>query len=83
MAELNPFKIAQKQLDTAAATLGLDEATHELLRWPQRELQVVDPRAHGRRFDEDFPRLPRAVSTARAGPPRAVCAGIPMRRSTR
>jgi glutamate dehydrogenase (NAD(P)+) len=43
MAELNPFKIAQKQLDTAAATLGLDPATHELLRWPQRELQVSIP----------------------------------------
>jgi glutamate dehydrogenase (NAD(P)+) len=43
MAELNPFKIAQKQLDTAAETLGLDEATHQLLRWPQRELQVTFP----------------------------------------
>ncbi len=43
MAELNPFKIAQKQLDAAAATLGLDEATHQLLRWPQRELQVSFP----------------------------------------
>ena len=43
MAELNPFKIAQAQLDTAAKTLGLDEATHELLRWPQRELLVSIP----------------------------------------
>jgi glutamate dehydrogenase (NAD(P)+) len=43
MAELNPFKIAQKQLDTAAATLGLDDATHQLLRWPQRELSVTFP----------------------------------------
>jgi glutamate dehydrogenase (NAD(P)+) len=43
MAELNPFKIAQSQLDTAAATLGLDEATHQFLRWPQRELQVSFP----------------------------------------
>jgi glutamate dehydrogenase (NAD(P)+) len=43
MAELNPFKIAQSQLDTAAATLGLDEATHQLLRWPQRELRVTIP----------------------------------------
>ncbi len=43
MPELNPFKIAQKQLDTAAATLGLDAATHELLRWPQRELHVTFP----------------------------------------
>ena len=43
MAELNPFKIAQAQLDTAAKTLGLDDATHELLRWPQRELLVTIP----------------------------------------
>ena len=43
MAELNPFKIAQSQLDTAAATLGLDEATHQFLRWPQRELLVTIP----------------------------------------
>ena len=43
MAELSPFKIAQKQLDTAAATLGLDDATHQLLRWPQRELLVTFP----------------------------------------
>ena len=43
MAELNPFKIAQNQLDTAAERLGLDGATHELLRWPQRELLVTFP----------------------------------------
>ncbi len=43
MTELNPFTIAQKQLDTAAATLGLDRATHELLRWPQKELVVTIP----------------------------------------
>ncbi|MGA2976858.1 MAG: Glu/Leu/Phe/Val dehydrogenase [Spirochaetia bacterium] len=43
MAELNPFKIAQSQLDAAAATLGLDDATHQLLRWPQRELKVTIP----------------------------------------
>ena len=43
MAELNPFKIAQKQLDVAAERLGLDAATHELLRWPQRELLVSFP----------------------------------------
>ena len=43
MAELNPFKIAQEQLDAAAKRLGLDSATHELLRWPQRELIVTIP----------------------------------------
>lgn len=40
---LNPFAIAQKQLDEAAELLGLDEATHQLLRWPRRELQVTIP----------------------------------------
>jgi glutamate dehydrogenase (NAD(P)+) len=43
MTELNPFKLAQQDLDTAAKTLGLDSATHELLRWPQRELTVTLP----------------------------------------
>ncbi|MCJ7746665.1 MAG: Glu/Leu/Phe/Val dehydrogenase [Desulfobacterales bacterium] len=43
MPELNPFKIAQSQLDAAAERLGLDQATHDLLRWPQRELQVTLP----------------------------------------
>ena len=40
---LNPFKIAQKQLDHAAEKLGVDDATHELLRWPMRELKVTMP----------------------------------------
>jgi glutamate dehydrogenase (NAD(P)+) len=43
MASLNPFAIAQQQLDEAAAKLGLDAATHELLRWPQREFHVTLP----------------------------------------
>jgi glutamate dehydrogenase/leucine dehydrogenase len=43
MAELNPFAIAQRQLDTAAERLGLDAATHEFLRWPQKELIVSIP----------------------------------------
>ena len=37
MTDLNPFAIAQQQLDEAAKHLGLDKATHELLRWPMRE----------------------------------------------
>ena len=40
---LNPFSVAQKQLDDAAEKLGLDEATHELLRWPMQELKVTLP----------------------------------------
>ena len=43
MSNLNPFTIAQQQLDTAAMRLGLDPATHELLRWPQKELVVTIP----------------------------------------
>ena len=43
MTEHNPFKIAQRQLDEAAEKLGLDEATHELLRWPQREFRFTLP----------------------------------------
>ncbi len=42
-SELNPFAIAQKQLDEAAKILKLDEATHELLRWPMREFHVRIP----------------------------------------
>lgn len=43
MAELNPFAIAQQQLDVAAEKLGLDPATHQFLRWPQKELIVSIP----------------------------------------
>ena len=39
----NPFEIAQRQLDDAAAVLKLDPAVHELLRWPLRELHVTLP----------------------------------------
>jgi len=43
LEELNPFAIAQKQLDQAAEIMGLDPATHELLRWPLREFHVTLP----------------------------------------
>jgi len=39
----NPFAIAQRQLDEAAAILNLDDATHQMLRWPLRELHVTLP----------------------------------------
>jgi len=41
--KFNPFRIAQQQLDDAAKKLGLDDATHEFLRWPMHELRVVLP----------------------------------------
>ncbi|HYR03616.1 MAG TPA: Glu/Leu/Phe/Val dehydrogenase [Syntrophobacteria bacterium] len=43
MQRVNPFQIAQQQLDTAAEKLGLDPATHELLRWPMHEIKMVLP----------------------------------------
>ena len=43
MSERNPFAIAQQQLDEAAELMELDSATHELLRWPLRELHVTLP----------------------------------------
>ena len=43
MSKHNPFKIAQAQLDAAAERLGLDEATHQMLRWPMREIHVTFP----------------------------------------
>ena len=41
--QLNPCAIAQAQLDEAAEILKLDAATHEMLRWPLRELHVTLP----------------------------------------
>ncbi len=41
--QFNPFAIAQQQIDQAAEKLELDDATHELLRWPMRELKVTLP----------------------------------------
>ncbi len=43
MTENNPFAIAQRQFDEAAALLGLDPATHALLREPMREITVTIP----------------------------------------
>jgi glutamate dehydrogenase (NAD(P)+) len=43
MEEMNPFKIAQRQLDEAADMLKIDKATHEMLRWPMRELRITIP----------------------------------------
>ncbi len=40
-AHLNPFAMAQAQLDEAARYLHLDPATHEFLRWPKKEVQVT------------------------------------------
>jgi glutamate dehydrogenase (NAD(P)+) len=41
--ELNPFEIAQRQLDEAAEILELDPGMHAFLREPMRELHVTLP----------------------------------------
>ena len=41
--KLNPFKIAQRQLDEATRKLELDAGTAEALRWPMRELRLSIP----------------------------------------
>lgn len=43
MEELNPFKIAQEQLDIAAGIMKLDKDAHAILREPQRTLLVSVP----------------------------------------
>lgn len=43
MEELNPFKIAQEQLDKAARLLGIDSATHAILREPMMEFHFTIP----------------------------------------
>ncbi len=41
--ELNPFRIAQEQLDKAAEIMKLDEQAHQILREPMRTLIVSIP----------------------------------------
>ena len=43
MRELNPFEVAQRQLDECAAILNLDPSVHAILRIPMRELHVSLP----------------------------------------
>ncbi len=40
---LNPFEIAQRQFDTAADKLGLDDGMRQVLRHPKRQLTVAIP----------------------------------------
>ena len=42
-AKENPFMIAQRQLDDAVKILKLDDATHDMLRWPLREMHARLP----------------------------------------
>ena len=43
MSNVNPFTMAQQQLDNSAEKLGLEPAIHELLRWPMKEIKVILP----------------------------------------
>jgi len=43
MESYNSFKVAQKQVIDAAKILNLDNATKELLLWPQREFTFTYP----------------------------------------
>lgn len=43
MAKVNPFEVAQKQLDECAKILKLDPNVHAILRVPMRELHVSLP----------------------------------------
>ncbi len=63
--ELNPFRIAQEQLDDAAGKLGLDPGMHELLRWPMRELKVTLPVKMDDGFTKVFHGFRIAYNTAR------------------
>ena len=43
MSKVNPFSMAQQQLDAAAEKLELEPAIHEFLRWPMKEIKVILP----------------------------------------
>ncbi len=43
MEDLNPFKIAQKQLDETAVIMKLDKQAHAILREPMEALTVNIP----------------------------------------
>lgn len=43
MLSLNPFEMAQRDLDQCAEILKLDSAIHEVLRYPMREIHVAIP----------------------------------------
>jgi len=62
---LNPFSIAQQQLDDAAEKLGLEPAMHELLRWPMQELKVLLPVKMDDGFTKIYHGFRIAYNTAR------------------
>lgn len=82
MPELTSFAIAQLKLDQAVERLGLDAATHEFLRRPQKELVVTIPL----QMDDGGIRSSAATGSSTTAPAvrtRAGSAGTRTRRSTR
>jgi len=67
MQSYNSFKVAQSQVEAAAKLLNLDQATLDLLLWPQREFTFTLPVTmdsgdikilHGHRIQHNFARGP-------------------------
>jgi glutamate dehydrogenase (NAD(P)+) len=67
MQSYNSFKVAQSQVEAAAKLLNLDQATLDLLLWPQREFTFTLPVTmdsgdikilHGYRIQHNFARGP-------------------------
>ena len=67
MQSYNSFEVAQTQIAAAAKTLNLDQATLDLLLWPQREFKFTLPVKmdngetrifHGYRVQHNFARGP-------------------------
>ena len=67
MQSYNSFEVAQTQIKAAARLLNLDEATLDLLLWPQREFKFTLPVKmddgktrifHGYRIQHNFARGP-------------------------
>ena len=79
--ELNPFRIAQAQLDTAAKVMGLDRDMHSYLREPQRFLQVSIPVRMDNGRTKTFTGFRCQYNDAR-GLPRAASATTPKRPPT-
>ena len=57
--EMNPYKIALRQLAHVAGILGLDDSIHGILQKPKRELTVNFPVNMEARRDADVHGLPR------------------------
>ena len=76
---LNPFAIAQAQLDSAAKVLQLDPDMHAFLRQPMREYHFTIPVKMNDGHTEVFQGFRVQYNDAR-GPAKGASASTPMRR---